>query len=85
MYKLLIRPLFFLLTLKNTLFHFSLVRLTSKIQVFRLFIVHYIWLMKTIGNRSFGLKFKNPVGLAAGFDKDASCTRSQFWFWFYFK
>ena len=32
----------------------------------------------------FGLKFKNPVGLAAGFDKDAKCYKelSNFGFGF---
>jgi dihydroorotate dehydrogenase len=31
----------------------------------------------------FGLKFKNPVGLAAGFDKDANLYKELSLVWFY--
>jgi dihydroorotate dehydrogenase len=31
---------------------------------------------KRLETEVFGLKFKNPVGLAAGFDKDAFCIKN---------
>ncbi|CDF78581.1 dihydroorotate dehydrogenase [Formosa agariphila KMM 3901] len=73
MYKLLIRPLFFSADPEKVHhFTFSMVRFLSKIplipSVFRaLFVVEDQKLEREV----FGLKFKNPVGLAAGFDKNA--------------
>ena len=73
MYKLLIRPLFFLFDPEKIhYFTFSLVRLTSKIPGFSaLYRSLYLVNDKRLETEVFGLKFKNPVGLAAGFDKDA--------------
>ncbi|QDO94140.1 quinone-dependent dihydroorotate dehydrogenase [Formosa sediminum] len=73
MYKLLIRPLFFSSDPEQVHhFTFSMVRFLFKIpfipSVFRaLFVVEDQKLEREV----FGLKFKNPVGLAAGFDKNA--------------
>ena len=73
MYKLLIRPLLFCFDPEKVhYFTFSLIRIVSKIPglsgIFRaLFEVKDSRLETEV----FGLKFKNPVGLAAGFDKNA--------------
>ncbi|RZJ35488.1 MAG: quinone-dependent dihydroorotate dehydrogenase [Flavobacterium sp.] len=74
MYKLLIRPLFFCFDPEDIHhFTFRMIRFLSKIPgmpaVFKsLYQVSDPKLERTV----FGLKFKNPVGLAAGFDKDAA-------------
>ncbi|TXE11992.1 quinone-dependent dihydroorotate dehydrogenase [Seonamhaeicola algicola] len=73
MYKQLIRPIFFSFDPEKIHhFTFSLIKLTSKIPglqaVFRsLYVVND----KKLERNLFGLTFKNPVGLAAGFDKNA--------------
>ena len=73
MYKLIIRPLFFLFDPEKIHhFTFSLIKTISKIPgipaIFRgLFQVND----KKLERKLFGLTFKNPVGLAAGFDKNA--------------
>ncbi|WP_303317471.1 quinone-dependent dihydroorotate dehydrogenase [Flavivirga abyssicola] len=73
MYKLFLRPLFFLFDPEKIhYFTFSLIKFTSKIPgikaVFRsLYVVKGAKLKRNL----FGLTFKNPVGLAAGFDKNA--------------
>jgi dihydroorotate dehydrogenase len=86
MYKLLIRPLFFLFDPEKIhYFTFSLVRLTSKIPGFSsIFRSLYLVNDKRLETEVFGLKFKNPVGLAAGFDKDAKLYKelSDFGFGF---
>ena len=73
MYKLLIRPLLFLFDPEKVhYFTFALIRLLSKIPgVPSLFRGLYLVNDKRLETEVFGLKFKNPVGLAAGFDKDA--------------
>jgi dihydroorotate dehydrogenase len=73
MYKLLIRPiLFFFDPEKVHYFTFSLIRLVSKIPGFSaLFRALYEVNDPRLETEVFGLKFKNPVGLAAGFDKNA--------------
>ncbi|RSC93221.1 quinone-dependent dihydroorotate dehydrogenase [Tenacibaculum singaporense] len=73
MYKLLIRPIFFLFDPEKIHhFTFSLVKFLSKIpgmsSVFR---GMYQVKDKKLERNLFGLTFKNPVGLAAGFDKNA--------------
>jgi dihydroorotate dehydrogenase len=73
MYKLLLRPiLFFFDPEKVHYFTFSLVKFISKIP-FVTSIIKAIYVVedKRLEREVFGLKFKNPVGLAAGFDKDA--------------
>jgi dihydroorotate dehydrogenase len=73
MYKSTIRPLFFLFDPEKIHhFTFSLIKILSKIPgvsaIFRgLFQVND----KKLERNLFGLTFKNPVGLAAGFDKNA--------------
>jgi dihydroorotate dehydrogenase len=73
MYKLIIRPILFWFDPEKVhYFTFSLIRLLSKIPgVSSLFKSLYAVNDKRLETEVFGLKFKNPVGLAAGFDKDA--------------
>lgn len=74
MYKLLIRPILFCFDPEKVhYFTFSLVRFVSKIPGFpTLFRALYEVNDSRLETEVFGLKFKNPVGLAAGFDKNAS-------------
>ncbi|WP_397362299.1 quinone-dependent dihydroorotate dehydrogenase [Olleya sp. R77988] len=73
MYKLLLRPLFFLFDPEKIHhFTFSLVKFTSKIPGFTsIFRSLYVIEDPKLERNIFGLTFKNPVGLAAGFDKNA--------------
>lgn len=73
MYKLLIRPVLFWFDPEEVHhFTFSLIRFLSKIPGFpALFCSLYEVSDKRLETKVFGLTFKNPVGLAAGFDKDA--------------
>lgn len=73
MYKLLVRPLFFLFDPEKIhYFTFSFVCTVSKIPGFSaIFRSLYLVDDKRLEREVFGLKFRNPVGLAAGFDKDA--------------
>ncbi len=73
MYKLFIRPILFWFDPEEVhYFTFSWIRILNRIPGFS-------WLCKSLytvddqrlEREVFGLKFKNPVGLAAGFDKDA--------------
>jgi dihydroorotate dehydrogenase len=74
MYKLFIRPILFCFDPEKVhYFTFSLIRIVSKIPGFpSLFRFLYEVNDKKLETEVFGLKFKNPVGLAAGFDKDAA-------------
>lgn len=73
MYKLIIRPILFLFDPEKVhYFTFSVVRFLNKIPgvpaiIRSMFQVNNKKLEKTL----FGITFKNPVGLAAGFDKNA--------------
>ena len=73
MYKTIIRPVLFLFDPEKVhYFIFSLIRNLSKIPgVKSLFKSLYQIENPILERELFGLKFKNPVGLAAGFDKDA--------------
>jgi dihydroorotate dehydrogenase len=73
MYKLLLRPLLFCFDPEKVhYFTFSLIRTVSKIPGFSLlFRTLYLLEDPFLERELFGLKFKNPVGLAAGFDKNA--------------
>lgn len=73
MYKLLLRPLFFSFDPEKIHhFTFSLIKFSSKIPGFTaLFRSMYVVNDKRLERKLFGLTFKNPVGLAAGFDKNA--------------
>lgn len=74
MYKLLIRPVLFLFD-PEKVHHFTAatLRIVNKVPFISSFISYYFEVKSPVLEREvFGLKFKNPVGLAAGFDKDAS-------------
>ena len=73
MYKALIRPILFQFDPEKVhYFTFSLIRNLSKIPgVPSLFRSIYSKEDPNLERELFGLKFKNPVGLAAGFDKNA--------------
>ena len=72
MYKSLIRPLFFLLDPEKVHYiSFFLIRFFSKIGFGPLFRADFVVEDKRLERELFGLKFRNPVGLAAGFDKNA--------------
>ena len=73
MYKLLIRPLLFWFDPEKVhYFTFSAIRFISSIPgVSSIFRAIYVVDDKRLETEVFGLKFKNRVGLAAGFDKDA--------------
>ncbi len=86
MYKLLIRPILFWFDPEEVhYFSFSFIRFISKIP-FVSNLLKSIYEVKDtrLEREVFGLKFKNPVGLAAGFDKDAKCYKelSNFGFGF---
>jgi dihydroorotate dehydrogenase len=73
MYKLFIRPLLFLFDPEEVhYFTFSIIRKLSMIPGFS-FLAKSIYKVNNplLETEVFGLKFPNPVGLAAGFDKDA--------------
>lgn len=74
MYKLIIRPILFLFDPEKVhYFTFSLIRILFKIPgISLLFKCIYEVKDKRLETEVFGLKFKNPIGLAAGFDKDAT-------------
>jgi len=73
MYKVIIRPILFCFDPEKVhYFTFSLIRNLSKLPWIKsVFKNLYLVEDKTLERELFGLKFKNPVGLAAGFDKDA--------------
>lgn len=73
MYRLLIRPILFKFDPERVhYFTFSLIRFLHKIPfVGTLINAYYEVKSPKLEREVFGLKFKNPVGLAAGFDKDA--------------
>ncbi len=86
MYKQIIRPLLFKYDPEEVhYFTFSMVQKLSKIPGFTsLFKSLYEVKDARLEREVFGLKFKNPVGLAAGFDKDAKLYKelSNFGFGF---
>ncbi len=72
MYKILVRPFLFLLNAERAhYFTFSLVHFLARIGFSGIFRKLYLIEDKRLEREVFGIKFKNPVGLAAGFDKDA--------------
>ena len=85
MYKLFIRPLLFQFDPEKVhYFTFSVIRFFSSIGFGFIFKSIYEIKDKRLETEVFGLKFKNPVGLAAGFDKDAKLYKelSNFGFGF---
>lgn len=73
MYKALIRPILFLVDPEKIHhFVFSLLRLTGKIPGFKImFRTIFSYQDPKLERQFFGVRFKNPIGLAAGLDKDA--------------
>ena len=72
MYKSIIRPILFLFDPEKVHhFSFSLIKILSKIGVLSLIRPFFSLEDNRLEREVFGLKFKNPVGLAAGFDKNA--------------
>ena len=72
MYKFLVRPILFLLDAETAHhFTFKAIRILSKLGFGPLFRKLYLINDPSLEREVFGLKFRNPVGLAAGFDKDA--------------
>ncbi|GAL78016.1 dihydroorotate dehydrogenase [Algibacter lectus] len=73
MYKQLLRPIFFSFDPEKIHhFTFSLVKFTSKIPGFKsIYRSLYVIENPKLERNVLGLTFKNPVGLAAGFDKNA--------------
>lgn len=73
MYKLILKPLFFLFDpefVHHTVF--KLIKISNKIPgISKLIRSIYVVKDKRLERHLFGLTFPNPVGLAAGFDKDA--------------
>ncbi|MBG43102.1 MAG: dihydroorotate dehydrogenase (quinone) [Aequorivita sp.] len=85
MYKTIIRPLFFSFDPEKIhYFTFSLIRFFHKIGFGSIFRSIYKVESPKLERELFGLKFSNPVGLAAGFDKDAKLYKelSNFGFGF---
>lgn len=86
MYKLLIRPILFLFDPEKVHhFTFSFLKIVFKIPFVSL-IVKKIYAVEHSGleRNLFGLTFKNPVGLGAGFDKNALLFNELFNFGFGF-
>jgi dihydroorotate dehydrogenase len=72
MYKLFIRPLLFLFDPEKVhYFTFSLVRFLTKVGFGGVFRSIFQIKNPKLEREVFGIKFPNPVGLAAGFDKNA--------------
>ncbi|QNJ96661.1 quinone-dependent dihydroorotate dehydrogenase [Constantimarinum furrinae] len=85
MYKAIIRPLFFLFDPESIHhFTFSMIKMLSSLGFGGIFRSIYVKEDPKLERQLFGLTFKNPVGLAAGFDKDAKLYRelSDFGFGF---
>ncbi|MFD2550432.1 quinone-dependent dihydroorotate dehydrogenase [Bizionia sediminis] len=73
MYKLFLRPIFFLFDPEKVHYAtFSLIKIASKIPgMAAIFRSLYVVNNPKLERKLFGLTFRNPVGLAAGFDKNA--------------
>jgi len=72
MYKVFIRPILFLFDPEKVhYFSFSIITFFSRIGFSGIFRSLYLVDDARLEKELFGLKFKNPVGLAAGFDKNA--------------
>ncbi len=85
MYSLFIRPILFLFDPEKVhAFTFSLIRLLNKLGFGTLFKSIYSVNDPKLERECFGIKFPNPVGLAAGFDKEAKLYKelSNFGFGF---
>ncbi len=74
MYKLIIRPLLFMMDAERVHYLvFTLLKLKGRIPVFKSLLRAFcLYKHPSLAKQLFGLQFENPVGLAAGFDKDAT-------------
>ena len=71
MYKLLVRPILFLMDPEKVHHRtFSLIRVLGKLGLTSLYKSTCVVENQALEREVFGLKFKNPVGLAAGMDKE---------------
>ena len=85
MYKSLIRPLLFMFDAERIHhFSFKMIKLASKLGLSKLIRKIYTVNDPRLEKEVCGLQFKNPVGLGAGFDKDAKLYKelSDFGFGF---
>ena len=86
MYKQFIRPILFLFDAERVHhFSFASIRLIHKIPIVGVFVRRLYTVNHTKLERNvFGIRFPNPIGLAAGFDKDAKLYKelSNFGFGF---
>jgi len=72
MYKSFIRPLLFLMDPERVHYlSFWLIKVSSRLGLSFLYRKQFVLEDKQLEREVFGLTFKNPVGLAAGFDKNA--------------
>jgi len=72
MYTFFVRPILFLFDPERVHYwSFSMIKFLSKLGFAGLFKSLYLIEDKKLERKLFGLTFKNPVGLAAGFDKNA--------------
>ncbi len=73
MYKLLFRPILFLLSAETAhKLTFNLLKISFKLPFAKtIFNIFFHDENPTLAKNLLGLKFKNPIGLAAGFDKNA--------------
>ena len=72
MYRFVLKPIFFLFCRIYTSFHLSTYQDPVRIPLIRLVWEKQFCIKNEhLKRHVFGLDFKNPVGLAAGFDKDA--------------
>ena len=71
MYKLIVRPILFLMDPERVHhFTFFFIRFFGKLGLTKLYKSTCVIENKALEREVFGLKFKNPVGLAAGMDKE---------------
>ena len=79
MYKKLIKPLLFLLPPEKAhRFTISIFRVLLSVPILKNWIEHFFTVRSDQLKRTlFGLNFENPVGLAAGFDKDGKYIKSM--------
>ena len=84
MYKLLIRPVFFLFN--SEFIHnisFILIKFIFRVPILSYLIkLRYNFSNALLGTNAFGLNFKNKIGMAAGFDKNAKLLNELEFFGF---
>lgn len=86
MYKILIRPVFFIFSPEKVhYFAVQVIKILHGLPFKKLFSeLFFIYNNKNIETQLFGLNFKNKVGLAAGFDKNAELFNQMSFFGFGF-